>query len=89
MCQDSFGDQDFCVSVLVTLLLFCKRFVDASVDVFVSVLVTLLCRHCAGFLILWPYTLGLTSSVHRGQPDDAIPIRDPSLTRHELFANYG
>ena len=45
--------------------------------------------HCAGFLILWPYTLGLTSSVHRGQPDDAIPIRDPSLTCHELFTNYG
>ena len=40
-------------------------------------------------LILWPYTPGLTTSVHRGLPDAAIPIRDPGLTRHELFTNYG
>ena len=42
-----------------------------------------------GLLILWPYTPGFTTSVHRGLPDVAIPIRDPGLTCHELFANYG
>ena len=42
-----------------------------------------------GLLILWPYTLGFTPSVHRGLPDDAIPIRDPSFTRHEPFTKYG
>ena len=40
-------------------------------------------------LILWPYTPGLTTSVHRGLPDAAIPIRDPGFTRHEPFTNYG
>ena len=36
-------------------------------------------------LIFWPDTPGLTTSVHRGLPDAAIPIRDPGFTRHELF----
>ena len=76
--NQDFGDQD--VKILE---------IKTAVEMKTSVLETPLIWHCAGFLILWPYTLGLTPSVHRGLLDDAIPIRDPSLTRHELFTNFG
>ena len=44
---------------------------------------------CAGCLIWWPYTPGLTSNRHRGQLNDAIPIRDPGFARHERFTYNG